>query len=377
LDDISLSVRQGEIVGIIGPNGAGKTTLLKILSRVTEPTSGRARVRGRVGSLLEVGTGFHPELTGRENVFLSGAILGMHRSEILSRFGEIVAFSELERFIDTPVKFYSSGMYLRLAFAVAAHLEPDILLIDEVLAVGDASFQQKCMARMDSVARQERTILFVSHNMIAVQNLCERVIWLSQGRIIKDGPAAQVIGDYLRTLSHSFRERQWADRATAPGNDFVRMRGARVRPRDGSAGDDITVKTPLVFEFDYWSEQSATRLVPCVYVFNDQGVLLFNVGPVEPEAWYRRPDGNVLIRDVCYVPGELLNSGSYRVSFCLCRPYEIVYRHDDVLVFQVQDTTEGRGSWYGTWSGAIRPSLEWQTEILDHETVAYRPEMRS
>ncbi len=200
LKDVSLKVKQGEVLGIIGRNGAGKSTLLKILSRVTAPTSGEARIKGRIASLLEVGTGFHPELTGRENIFLNGAILGMSRSEIREKFDEIASFSEVEQFIDTPVKRYSSGMYVRLAFGVAAHLEPEILVVDEVLAVGDAAFQKKCLGKMEDVAKQGRTVLFVSHNMAAIQNLCQRVILIDQGRVEKDGPARSVINAYLEQI---------------------------------------------------------------------------------------------------------------------------------------------------------------------------------
>jgi len=199
LDGVSFEVGRGEVVGVVGRNGAGKTTLLKLLSRITEPTRGRAEIHGRVASLLEVGTGFHPELTGRENIFLNGAILGMRRAEIDARFDEIVAFAEVERFIDTQVKHYSSGMYLRLAFAVAAHLEPEILLVDEVLAVGDASFQRKCLGKMSDVAHSGRTVLFVSHNMEAVQRLCPRTVWLDAGRVVADGDTGDVVSDYLAT----------------------------------------------------------------------------------------------------------------------------------------------------------------------------------
>jgi len=199
LRGVSFDVGRGEVVGIIGRNGAGKSTLLKILSRITRPTEGMVETRGRIGSLLEVGTGFHPELTGRENIFLNGAILGMRRAEILGKFDDIVAFSEIERFLDTPVKRYSSGMYTRLAFAVAAHLEPEILIVDEVLAVGDAQFQRKCLAKMGDVARGGRTVLFVSHNMTALSSLCQRALWLAEGRLVADGPAGEVVARYLRT----------------------------------------------------------------------------------------------------------------------------------------------------------------------------------
>jgi len=202
LKDVSLEIKQGEVVGVIGSNGAGKSTLLKLLSRITVPTVGRISIEGRVASLLEVGTGFHPELTGRENIFLNGAILGMKRAEIIRKFDEIVAFSEIEEFLDTPVKRYSSGMYVRLAFAVAAHLDPEILIVDEVLAVGDASFQKKCLGKMGSFANTGRTILFVSHNLDAVQTLCQRVVWMKDGRVHRDGDADDVIGDYFSNIAN-------------------------------------------------------------------------------------------------------------------------------------------------------------------------------
>ncbi len=215
----SFEISKGDVVGLIGPNGSGKSTLLKILSRITKPTEGRAQMNGRVGSLLEVGTGFHDELTGRENVFLSGAILGMRHAEIDRKFDEIVAFSGIDKFIDTPIKRYSSGMKVRLGFAVAAHLEPEILLVDEVLAVGDGEFQKKCLGKMSDVAKEGRTILFVSHNMVAVQSLCERSILLSVGQILDDGPTSQVVLNYLSRFAAMQTELTWDDPATAPGNE--------------------------------------------------------------------------------------------------------------------------------------------------------------
>ncbi|MCA1614282.1 MAG: ABC transporter ATP-binding protein, partial [Acidobacteria bacterium] len=225
LHDVTFEVEPGEVVGVVGRNGAGKSTLLKVLSRITEPTGGRVELYGRVGSLLEVGTGFHPELSGRDNIYFSGAILGMRREEIARKFDEIVSFAEVEKFIDTPVKHYSSGMYMRLAFAVAAHLEPEILLVDEVLAVGDASFQQKCLGKMGEVARAGRTVLFVSHNMTAVNQLCPRTIMLSDGRVARAGPTAEVVPEYLKAGSGGGGgEWVWEDAARAPGNDRVRLR---------------------------------------------------------------------------------------------------------------------------------------------------------
>ena len=226
LKNLSFVVEPGEVVGVIGRNGAGKSTLLKVLCRITEPTTGRVELYGRVASLLEVGTGFHPELTGRENIYLNGAILGMRKAEIERKFDEIVAFAELEKFLDTPVKRYSSGMYMRLAFAVASHLEPEILVIDEVLAVGDATFQKKCLGKLDEVAKQGRTVLFVSHNMVAVQSLCSRAVWLDRGEIQNQGPAKEVISQYLKTYLSMRAEQKWDDISTAPGNEQVRIQRA-------------------------------------------------------------------------------------------------------------------------------------------------------
>ena len=362
LEDVSFEVRTGETLGLIGANGAGKSTLLKVLAQVVEPTTGRAELHGRLGSLLEVGTGFHQELTGRENIYLNGAILGMRRNEIQQKFDEIVAFSEVERFIDTPVKFYSSGMYLRLAFAVAAHLEPEILLVDEVLAVGDAAFQQKCMGKMSDVARHGRTILFVSHNMIAMEAMCDRVIWLREGRIVEDGPARAVVAHYLRNVATTQAEREWSDPATAPGNEHVRMHAVRVRPEGGRPSDAISVETAFTIEFEYWRADANARLIPSVHVFNQQGVIVFNVGPVELSPWRERPEGPTLIRDVCHVPASLLNDGLHRVAFALVDGHDVVFSMDDAVTFDVQDALELRGAWYGKWEGAVRPRLDWHTE---------------
>jgi lipopolysaccharide transport system ATP-binding protein len=232
LKGVSFEVNQGEVVGIIGRNGAGKSTLLKILSRITEPTEGRITLRGRVASLLEVGTGFHPELTGRENIYLNGAILGMTKAEIRAKFDEIVAFAEVEKFIDTPVKRYSSGMYVRLAFAVAAHLEPEILVIDEVLAVGDAEFQKKCLGKMGEVARAGRTVLLVSHQMTAVDHLCDSGLLLAAGKVVRRGPVDQVLRDYLAT-THQLSTLQFSDRADRQGNGVLRFKGFTMTDTQG------------------------------------------------------------------------------------------------------------------------------------------------
>ena len=368
LRDVSFEVAAGEAVGIIGRNGAGKSTLLKVLSRITEPTSGRIDLYGRVGSLLEVGTGFHPELTGRENIYLNGAILGMQRAEIENKFDEIVSFAEIERFLDTPVKRYSSGMYMRLAFAVAAHLEPEILVVDEVLAVGDAQFQKKCLGKMGEVARAGRTVLFVSHNMMAVQNLCRRAIWLDGGEIVGSGESGQVVADYLQHSFSALAEQVWEDIATAPGNDKVRLRSARVRPAEGFTSDQITICTPFVLEFEYWNLQPGARLDLSLHIYNEQGIIAFNPGTVREPAWHGREFPVGLFRSACQVPGNLLNDGMYRVELLVVRDEGvIVHREDEALVFEVRDVAEMRGNWLGKWPGVFRPDLSWTTEIEETE----------
>jgi lipopolysaccharide transport system ATP-binding protein len=374
LRDVSFEVQSGKVLGVIGGNGAGKSTLLKILSRITEPTEGQAVIRGRVGSLLEVGTGFHSELTGRENIYLSGAILGMTRAEIARRFDEIVEFSEIGRFLDMPVKHYSSGMQMRLAFAVAAHLEPEILLVDEVLAVGDAAFQRKCIGKMSDVAGEGRTILFVSHNMAAVQALCSWAVWLREGRIVDAGPPGRVVGAYLQTASVSRTERTWPDPTTAPGNDRLRLRRAQVRPADGAEAGVITTRTPVLLEFEYWSLAPGPRPWLSLNVINQEGTLLFNAGP--PPADRSQRGGSVpgVFRDVCRVPGDLLNDGTHRVEVYLIDGEEVVYALEDVLAFDVHDSPDLRGSWFGKWIGAVRPALEWQSERIESAETEAPPQ---
>jgi lipopolysaccharide transport system ATP-binding protein len=362
LRDVSFDVPSGEIMGIIGSNGAGKSTLLKILSRITEPTIGCAEIRGRIGSLLEVGTGFHPELTGRENIYLNGAILGMLRAEIDRKFDEIVAFAGVERFVDTPVKRFSSGMYLRLAFAVAAHLEPEILLVDEVLAVGDAAFQRKCLGKMGDVARHGRTVLFVSHNLTAVESLCHRVIWLRDGTIAENGKAPQVISRYVQATLATATENVWPDKATAPGTDAARLHRVRVRPTDGTVADPITVHTAFLLEFEYWNRDPAAQVMASFCLYNEQDTLLFDISP-PMEAQRPSPEG--LLRSTCRVPGDLLNAGVHRLALTLTHNGNPVVIRPQALVFPILDSDEQRGGWYGEWRGAIRPRLQWTLERLD------------
>ena len=370
LKDVSFEVNPGEVVGIIGENGAGKSTLLKILSGITEPTAGRIEITGRTSSLLEVGTGFHSELTGRENIFLNGALLGMRKEEIRKKFDEIVAFSEVEKFIDTPVKHYSSGMYVRLAFAVAAHLEPEILIVDEVLAVGDARFQKKCLGRMGEIGKEGRTVLFVSHNMIALQSLCRRAIHFEKGRMVRDGDAVSVVSGYLKTSYRAVTEQGWEEPATSPGNDSVRIRRACVRPAGGEAPDGITIRTSLALEFEFWNLEPGACLNLSIHLVNEEGITVFNSAPVGEPLWHGRPFPAGLYRSACHVPGDLLNDGTYRVLLLVVRDQGVVlYRHHDILVFHVADSIDRRGDWHGKWVGAVRPMLKWETEYLGEHCV--------
>lgn len=359
LKDVSLEVRHGEVLGIIGRNGAGKSTLLKILSRITTPTSGCAEIYGRTGSLLEVGTGFHPELTGRENIYLNGAILGMTRREIDRKFDEIVEFSECARFLDTPAKHYSTGMYMRLAFAVAAHLETEILLVDEVLAVGDAPFQKKCLAKASEAAHEGRTVLFVSHNLLAVNTLCSRAICLHEGKIVSEGPAQQVTSRYLERWIEKTTEVVYPDLSKAPGNERFRLRRACVRPLNGTLADQITVRTPFVVEFEYekLAEQDSLELVADLH--DKHGIHLVCT-------WWPsdRPIPSGLVRSWFVVPGDLLNAGPHRIHFRGALGGTAVVNLEDLLVFDVQDSGDLRSLYHGDWPGAVRPRLEWKTERL-------------
>jgi lipopolysaccharide transport system ATP-binding protein len=361
LKDLSFRIEAGEVVGVIGRNGAGKSTLLKILSRITEPATGRIAIRGRVGSLLEVGTGFHPELTGRENILLNGAILGMTRREITGKMDEIIAFAEVEKFIDTPVKRYSSGMYLRLAFAVAAHLEPEILIVDEVLAVGDAQFQKKCLGKLGDVAGQGRTVLLVSHNLAAVQNLCTRVLWLERGKLVWDGDAAPAVRQYLADGVEGALEKCWPTLDEAPGDHFARIHRVRVLVQ---SDEPITCRTPFSFVFEYWNLVEGQQLHLCFELVNQDGLTVFSSYPVI--------DGRIATsvttgrhRATCEIPGDLLNDGRYTLNLIAVKDCSrALWKLDSILSFEVLDTPELRGGYFGPWAGATRPLLSWSTHQL-------------
>ncbi len=367
LHEVSFDVERGEVVGIIGPNGAGKSTLLKILSRITEPTEGRVEIHGRVASLLEVGTGFHPELTGRENIYLSGALLGMRKAAIDRNLDEIIDFSGIETFIDTPVKYYSSGMYVRLAFAVAAHLESDVLIVDEVLAVGDVAFQRKCLAKMEDVHEHGRTILFVSHNMPAVTRLCQRAILISGGTVQKDGPAQQIASDYLLSSLRMTAERTWPDPATAPGDHVARLRSVRIRTEDGATAPTVDIRRPVGIEMVYDVLTPGLVLASYYDLFNESGVCLFVTHDLDPEwRWRPRPVGT--FSSTAWIPGNLLANGTVVLGAALLSkdPFLIHFHHKDTVAFQVLDSFEGdaaRGDWERPLAGVTRPLLKWTTRL--------------
>jgi len=360
LRDASFEVRQGEVLGVIGANGAGKTTLLKLLSRITEPTEGYTEIHGRVGSLLEVGTGFHPELTGRENIFLNGAILGMKRAEIERKFDEIVAFADIDRFIDTPVKRYSSGMYVRLAFAVAAHLEPEILLVDEVLAVGDAAFQKKCLGKMGDVARGGRTVLLVSHNMGAIRQLCRRCLWIHGGRVKEDGDASLVVDAYLAASDSSSA----TPTATFPedsGKDS-QLRAVRLLNDKGEPTKTFSCDGPVIFELVYQVHRQVSGLYGCFQVSKDDGtaVMLSYSHDAIPNRLDNLPTGTHVIRVT--IPPRTLGRGQYRVQFSTARGFVGDTAVDDcgtICSFSLDDLTTLQGN---LRIGYFSTLLEWRVE---------------
>jgi len=368
LSDISFDIAPGEAVGIIGRNGAGKSTLLKILSRITAPTGGEVRLRGRLAALLEVGTGFHHELTGRENIFVNGAIMGMTRTEIKHVFDEIVAFSDIEKFLDTPVKRYSSGMHVRLAFAVAAHLKPEILVLDEVLAVGDAAFQKKCLGKMQDVASGGRTVLFVSHNMAAITRLCSRAILLKDGKIVADGAVDSVVGEYIHGgTGDSPVEVDYEASGRMPGNEHARLLAARITS-PGMRSAVVDIRKPLCVEIDYEVLRDHWPLHPNVHVYNEDGTCVF-IANDSHDAATRKPRPLGRHRAIVEVPGNYLSEGMFSVGVALST-FEPVVAHfweRGALSFQIHDPGEGdssRGTYAGRLSGTVRPMLSWTTVPL-------------
>lgn len=365
LKNVSFEVKRGEVVGIIGRNGAGKSTLLKILSRITEPTEGRIRLRGRVASLLEVGTGFHPELTGRENIFLNGAILGMSKAEIKRKFDEIVAFSEVERFLDTPVKRYSSGMYVRLAFAVAAHLEPEILIVDEVLAVGDGEFQKKCLGKMESVSRNEgRTVLFVSHQIAAVTRLCQKALWLDAGKVENYGPVDLTCSKYLASGSLATARRIWKEGDNAPGNEWVRLECAEAHV-NGEPADHVDIQSAVDIRVTYRVLKSGKVLIPNVHFYADDGTLIF-ISHDWYSGWRTKPKPSGQYQTTFTVPKNFFSEGRITVKIAIStyQPFEVHFVEPEALAFTVVEAASGetsRGDFAGHLPGIIRPLIVSQT----------------
>ncbi len=379
LNDISFTVPKGQVLGVIGRNGAGKSTLLKILSRVTEPTLGFAEIHGRVGSLLEVGTGFHPELTGRENILLNGAILGMKRSEIERKFDEIVSFSEVEKFIDTPVKHYSSGMYLRLAFAVAAHLEPEILVVDEVLAVGDAEFQRKCLGKMSDVAQEGRTVLFVSHNMSAILRLTEETIVLDQGRLVHRAATPEAVDYYMASGLAQVGERLWSPEEIPDSAAPFTPLAIRVRDGQGRVVDTVRSTEPATIEIEYRLDAPITGLRVGLYLITARAESVFTSFDTDDtgyfEAYRVRPAGHFVSR--CTIPANYLNEGRYIIAIN-ASSYRIrrYFQDEQALSFNVDATAAPGSQWPELRIGPVRPLLRWQIEQQDPSgsAIASQPE---
>lgn len=356
LRDVNFEIERGDTLGIIGKNGAGKSTLLKVLSRVTSPTSGEIKIKGRIASLLEVGTGFHPELTGRENIYMNGAILGMTKREISAKFDEIVDFAGVEMYIDTPVKRYSSGMYVRLAFGVAAHLEPEILIVDEVLAVGDAEFQKKCLGKMSDVASHGRTIIFVSHNMQAVQSLCKTALYMKAGKVTDLGPTATVINNYLSREIRNSLERKWDMNTDAPGNDKVSLLSAEVIIPNSADGNIISVNTSFSIRFEIFNYIADQLLNLTVFLNTAAGLCVFAVTTHAKKMAKGKHISELNI------PANFLNDDIYSINLMVVKDTATtILKVDDLLIFEVVDAKRS-GAWFGKWPGAVRPSLNFSLD---------------
>jgi len=373
LKDVSFRVDPGEVVGIIGVNGAGKSTLLKVISNITPPTSGTISIRGRVSSLLEVGTGFHPELTGRDNVYLNGTILGMRKREVDGKFDEIVEFSGVEKFLDTPVKRYSMGMRVRLAFAVAAHLEPEILIIDEVLAVGDAEFQKKCLNKMEDVGKEGRTVLFVSHNMAAITRLCSRGILLSAGNVIADGQAQEIVSSYLTSGLGTAAAREWSSREDAPGDKTVWLRAIRIVDSQGKVTEGVDIRNPVGLEMEYEVLKGGELLMPYFQLTNEEGVTVFSTIDQDLR-WHTQARAPGRYVSTAWIPGNLLSEGMIYVLVTIRTRHRKYWPFfvRDAVAFNVIDSADGesaRGAWAGKLIGAVRPKLDWTTKYQSTDEI--------
>ena len=374
LREVSFQVKQGEILGIIGRNGAGKSTLLKILSRVTSPTKGEVRIKGRIASLLEVGTGFHPELTGRENVFLNGAILGMTKAEIRTKLDEIIAFAEIDTYMDTPVKRYSSGMYVRLAFAVAAHLETEILICDEVLAVGDAEFQKKCIGKMQDVSKRGRTILFVSHNMAAVTKLCSQCTFLDGGRLRLIGVPDEIIPYYLRSGKQTEGIRTWDETLENNSDPRLKINALRILGPDGSATGRVDIRKPFTVEVEYRILETLPQFRIGLQVITPDGTVAFTSADSADPSYETKKCTPGRYTTRCFVPGNLLNEGFYILAVGADIPFEKqLFLEEGAIGFSVEQTGGVSSRFPEKWPGVICPQLKWQTEMFNKkETIVLR-----
>lgn len=366
LKDVNINIKKGEVLGIIGKNGAGKSTLLKLLSKVTKPTKGKIISRGKTASLLEVGTGFHNELTGRENIFLNGAILGMTKIEIKAKIDEIIDFSGCEKYIDTPVKRYSSGMFVRLAFAVAAHLEPDILIVDEVLAVGDAEFQKKAIGKMQSISNEGgRTVLFVSHNMSSIRALCSRAVLLENGKLVKDGSPSEIIDYYLNSSSEIIYSKTW-NRINRPKNQSFELKKVWVSDKNFEKSDILNIDKDFFVNIDYKVIRKGAKAGLNVIIHDsDQKIISSSINNHEPIFYHSKLDeGNY--KSSCRIPGKLFNSGIYFISIYMFGPnFRDSNLVEYVLKIELNDGIIVRGDYHGVYQGVMRPMFEWKTEKID------------
>jgi len=371
LRDVGFEIHQGDRVGIIGRNGAGKSTLLKVLSRITEPTLGKVSIKGRVASLLEVGTGFHPELTGRENIYLNGAILGMSKIEIAKKFDEIVAFAEVERFLDTPVKRYSSGMYVRLAFAVAAHLDPEIFIVDEVLAVGDAQFQKKCMGKMGE-RDEEKTILFVSHNLNAVRALCNKVLLMENGRVAAYGGTVEMIGKYMEGVEEEGKtSREWPDARHAPQNSISMLSEVFLSDISNQPLQEIFTNTQFNIQIKFIVKVPGSTVGMTLIVYDGEGNCVFSSINNNDSQWYGKPMPAGTYLTKCQIPKNYLNNGLFSISINMFgKNYSEPKIVNDVLHFHIQDSSEIRGDYHGEYCGCVRPYLGWHTQALNNKGLS-------
>jgi len=363
VNDVTFSLNKGDKLGIIGNNGAGKSTLLKILSKITKPTTGKVNIQGKVASLLEVGTGFHPELSGRDNIYLNGAILGMSKKQITQQFDEIVEFAgdQIIKFLDTPVKRYSSGMYVRLGFAISAHLDPDILIVDEVLAVGDADFQKKSLGKMKEVASKEKTILFVSHNLTAVANLCNKTLHLEKGYVKQFGETGEVLNNYLSAMQNNLVLQDFDDVNVAPGNDLVRLKYAKLTPSLIGAQLIADVRSSLKIDIEFWNLLDNQNLNISLHIYASTGECIFNVG-TEPKMLNKG-----VVQASLLIPGYFLNDGNYIVSFMIVKDKSIVlFNFEEVFNFEIADFRE-ETTWYGKWPGYVRPQFDFPIQQVSQK----------